>query len=505
MTFHLPPAMLPMQATANEVAADASGGMIVVVKGLRVHLLGCGKIPPDKLRKELQPANTPTDVVLIVAQLLRIYVSFATRAHYAMVGSDLYVIGVPLRVESVTGTLGLQSYFSDLRGMASPDSSFVEADKAFADVYSQRLALDSGFKLLPSLTDADAVTVDLLGVHTGDSRFHASADFSNSGNRFVGRDILGASARYDDLEANEYTALWRHALGGSPGTISAGSYDEVQSSVSTIARSGIWQLLGHGFRFVQDLPANRVLGTFVEGNASWAGLLYADWTGRSLLQLRGAFARRSSTADPGGIVLFRESYAYVEPGVTYAKLFEYSRSTLNFDFGLALDAGSLVGDRRSTPAGRQLELGRASFKSTWSERGWGNLVLSLAGQLAPHRLPEEMEVVYGGPSILTGFLPGAVVGDSGAIGRLCWESTGYEVSLAEIKLRLYSEYGLARFGSSSSAATPLATRGADAAAGLTLTANKHLTLAADFAQPFSRSHLIDASAPGVYFALTIQN
>lgn len=498
MPIFLPPAVAPQQATPAELAQAPSAARVLQIKGLRLHLIGTDGISATELREALQLAQTPSDLVIRMARLVYLRVSPAERVDYAMVGSDLYVICVPQRIGRVTGTPALRPFFEDLEGRTAPDARRLEEDRALAELYAKRAALDGSLKMRPA--EDNTVALDVLAADNGDNRMHAAADYSNAGNRFVGRNLAGVDLRYDTRSADEYHLTFKHAFGGQSATASAGHYDEAQGGWSGISRGGVWQAVGHGFVYSQELPAGRLDGQFAEGNLSWTGVIYADWNRRSLLQLRGSYADRSSTAM--GTTVFAERYADLEPSLNYSTLHVFDSSRLTLDASLAAIAGSLIGDTRLTAAARQIGLGRASLHPQWKFDGWGTVGFNLYGQYSARSVPEELQLVLGGPAALAGYLPGAIYGDSGAVGRFAWEQQLLDGGRFELKGRLYAEYGTARLHDATAAAA--GSHGADAGGGITAEAYKRLTVSLDLAHGFSRS-AATADVPGVYATVSLHN
>jgi hypothetical protein len=503
MALFLPPMIPPQQASDAELKQGLSAARVIQVKNLRLHLAGCDAIPRQELEQSLQSAKSPTDLVLEVARLLYIHLSPAARADYAMAGSDLYVICQPQRIDRIAGTPGLQPYFSDLRGQTAPAERRFEKDRVLAELYSQRVGLDSGLKLQPE--GGNNAALDAVGVDNGSRRLYASADYSNAGNRFVGRNILGTDWRYGSPAADEYRLTWKHALGGDSAAGAAGRYDEGQASWSPLSRSGLWQLTGHGFFYTQDMSAGNVDGHFVEGSLSWAQVANADWNARSLFQLRGTYADRASSV--GGTDLLAERYAYAEPSLTYAVLREYDGSQLNIDSAVSVPAGSLLGSTTLTPASRSIMMLRGSLHPEWKHPKWGKAGLNLYGQWSAQRLPEELQLVLGGPAALAAYLPGALYGDSAAIGRLYGEHRLMDAPRFTLNVRVYAEYGAAHLHSAVAAGTPSATtHGADVGIGLAAEAGKTLSVTLDLAQAVSsRSNSFSSDVPGVYASVVLHN
>jgi len=487
MTLALPPMLSPQLAAPATIKTVPAHARTITIGAIRVHIYGYSSISYDAVRAAVSDAATPTEVVEVLSRLAYFKISPATRIWYVMQNQNLYVICVPLKIDQISGDAQLLPYFKNLTGRQAPPIEDFERDRVLADLLTKRAAENGRLELEADGTSTAQLKVTKESAHG--HRLKADLNASNVGNRFVGREIIGADLGYGFAGGTATQLALKHALGGGAATGAAGQYDEVLACISQIATSGVYGLSAHAFYYKQDFqPYGTLDGLYYTGEGSYLTPLWATLSERLVFQIKAAYAKRTTTLAQTDARILGESYGTVEPGLAYVSHQRWRKDWTDFDVEAYLAYGSVLGSAEQSFAQRRnFIIPHGVGQWTWSPPRWGTYTVSISGQYSNHPVPEERQLSYGGPGNLTAYLPGTLLGDRGGLAKLVWSRDITDGNPLKVQLRLYGEYArVAAAPGSLLRKTGSVNAAGDLGAGLTFDFYKALSLSVDTAMPVDK-------------------
>lgn len=440
MAIELPPPLPPQPLPAAQLRQIA-GTQTVDFQHYRIHLPADGVLQAHMVEEAIAGADTIDEAMSALSQAWYAKGHLSTQLLYAVDADDIYVGLFRRKISALEAPESLRPYFAPLVGAAASDRAF-ETQRALANVKADRAGIAAQARLEPT---ADGATLQIEPDGRELPTTTVKADFGNPGNRFVGRHFFDLDLRHSNQAGDQFKLLWNTALTGiSDGR--ADDYNEESLSWDRVTTAGVW---GIGGRAIDYNGGGDRDGTVREARLTWLMPLAATLHSRLLLDARVDYLNRElSTTD----TQLREEYPSVQLAVHYSRSASPDAGPLDLDIGSTFRKG-LRSDVASTGADLDYFLWRPTVSVNLALSDDWNTGLLLAGQLSTNTLPLENQWVLGGIDNLAAYLPGIVVGDTGAYGALDLLYRGWNLGEVHVSPRVFVEYGLSRYERQSDAAT----------------------------------------------------
>jgi hypothetical protein len=438
MAIVLPPPVIPQQGDAAQLQSAASAVQTVGFQDYRVHVFGSQAVPLDEVKRVIAQAETVSDAVRAIGYAWYVAGYPATRVNYALVDHDLYVQVQPQRLISVQAPPLLMPYFDDLPRKPGPlRDTQLEMARALADGLTERAGEDYKPQLKP-LKD-DGVVLDLGAPAPGAHQTQFTGEFSDYGNRYSGRYLVDALLRQAFASGDELQLGGTGSIRGL--TENSQPYWEGEGSWSHLTTSGVFGLQTRYIDYDQATGTPQH-GRIWYGAGTWLFPLYADFRRRLTLQTRLDYSNQRSERRDTGAELLSEIYYSAELTGAYVERRQWSGREFEWQFnvtgrhGLGNDA---VG---ADPANLSYWVLRPSAAARYAPVPQWSFALEGAGQFSRSTLPQQEQLVIGGPDSLHAFAPGVGVGDHGGNARLSAEWRGWQGRRFDLRPKLLAEYGL---------------------------------------------------------------
>ena len=442
--------MPPAEAPATEIRKAGSEHAVLDKNGLRIHMLGPQVIDTALMQRTVSQAKDLSDAVRALAILHHDAGYPAARLRYGLDGAQLYVLVVLGAVTRVDVQPPLLQYFDDLRAGPLTDETF-EPRRALASVHADRAGLNAEPIFVPQAGGGYAL--DMKPDSGGPRPFGGSVEFNNHGNRFVGRHFLETSLRGSLASGDEFTLGWRTSLTGLSDDARSKEYNEYGGGWSRVTPLGIFGVSGQYSEYdfavnigSDGLPVDAET-TFVE--ASWLYPLAADFDRRWMVSALLDYSNKEIKAQNEDTRLQHQELGILELGTALTQTWRWTRSALEVGGGMQIRHG--LGEDRESESEVLADLSywllRPDAHAEFVAGQHWNLRVEARGQIAGDTLPEEAQWVLGGVDTLHAWLPGVLVGDSGALARIQLDYSEFPsiYRRLDIKPGVFVETGYARF------------------------------------------------------------
>lgn len=434
VAFTLPPP-LPPQAGTLDVIREQAERASFAFRGYRFHLLGDRSLPDPQLQKALVGCRTPDDVIAALARAFYGEGQLGAQLVHARSGKDVYVLVVIQPIAAVRGPEVLLPFFADV---THSDDSELMPRVLLADLYTERARLDGQAKLLQSerghVLDLNATELDLSPARFG-------VEFSNPGNRFVGREFVDVDARYDNRYGDRFSVQWRSSLKRWYDD-NADRYDEVALGANRVTPYGVFGIGAHQREYRTPDDPVVLKGTLRDGELSWLYPLAASLGRRWISNVRVQYIHdEQRIGDEPGV---REAFPTVQAGIRYMRNIDRGGGMWKSDVGLSLRKG-LGGDRHDTTNDLSFLAWSPTLAITYDFDPKLSLSWNTLSQYATTNVPQQAQWVLGGANSLVAYLPGVAIGDSGLNSAVTLQYETAEFADFRLQFRLFGEYGNARF------------------------------------------------------------
>ncbi|MEQ8798609.1 MAG: hypothetical protein RJQ08_16355 [Salinisphaeraceae bacterium] len=396
--------------------------------------------------------------------------------------------------------------FEGERGLTKQD---MEPMRVLAELKSERAGytMTSSYSVDPANPAAFTLVID--GREDPDhDPFDLTAAFGNPGNRFLGRYFGLANAKYSLDNGDQIGLGYAHGFTGLGSSRGGEKYGRGDLSYSTVNAWGLYGLSGSYTEYevsgLFDSPASadggnqlvfqddRESAEIVEVKLTGNQFLYADEDARWLLEQELAYVDSTLTIDEGQLVasggngggdpilgglldgllgdllggltgggggmdsvslagqrIQDERYGTARLGTTYSDswtLFD-QRGSLNVGAGYKRGFGGEI-ENTLTDAERtnEFNLFDASLKTSYRLPYQMLASIQVKGQFSlDDRVPQQQQWVLGGPDNLSAYLPGILVGDTGAYGRFQVQLPRWRVFSRPYRFSVFVETGMAQF------------------------------------------------------------
>ncbi|GAB3676566.1 ShlB/FhaC/HecB family hemolysin secretion/activation protein [Salinisphaera aquimarina] len=476
MPFDLPPPVPPMQAEVaplrqRDMRARRAGRIIAYDIGpYRIEIAGNSYLQRERVLSIIAQASTPS-------QAIRLLTALYTADGHPLVNLDYAADGNTILVQVNEGYLAaieapprLLPFFDRLVGERDIERSDLEPARLLAQIKAGRAGYDVNAAYRVDPNDPTRYTLVLDGARKLDYQpLTWTTTFGNPGNRFLGR-YFGFTNLKGRLPNGDTVALgYGAAFTGLGNPRNGTDYDNYSVAYTTVNRFGLYGLsatyteYGIKDRFDDRLfVGERERARIVDVGASGNQFIYADRSTRLILEEQLQYVKSDLEFTDGdglvtngrlplnGLSLQDEEYGAARVGLTASHTRYVFGREINISGGGGYKHG--FGDIDNVIASdRSADFARYDGKFTVRYHLPSEWVLSLhgKGQLSGgDTLPQQQQWVLGGSDNLSAYLPGVLVGDSGAYGRVQLQTPRWFLFSRPLRLAAFVEAGSARYENS---------------------------------------------------------
>lgn len=472
MAVELPPPQTPQQIAVEQVKElNPSTAIVVQFQDYTLNVIGNkSKVGKAELQEAVSIADSLSNAVRLINSAYYAAGYPGTKLSYALSGQQLYILVDLGNVTAVTAPPELLPYFEGFSGPLTGED--LEPRRALATLHADRADITADMRLQDNEgTDTDTLVIKKRRKVKPDTT-GVKVEFSNAGNRFVGRHFVDIDLKGGIPSGDEFRVFWRHGVTGINDEDSSKNSEDYNEQIIGWNRVTPWGIFGLGGRYAYY---NQLLGgtTPVQGIISAGELYYinvlkADFDSRLTVQAKLDRTNKETSTLPVGTTTptcpapqntrtecQRDLYTSAEIGGTYAQVSRAEGWRADWEGGLALRKGltSDNGNFFGSPVKQDYTLLRPTFRLTLTPTdsdlpfglGEWKYGVDFTGQYSASAVPEQQQFVLGGIGSLQGFLPGAAVGDTGALVRLRAEWQGLDFYEIYVTPRVFLEYGFARY------------------------------------------------------------
>lgn len=441
MSISLPPPEVPSQADASVIRAESQVTQFQF-REFTFRLFGADVVSAEDLATIAERSESLSEVVQRINFQCYAAGYPACQTRFARVGNEVLVL-VQLRgVESVDVPPPLSAYFEGLAGRSPLTAGAFERRRVLAALHAER----AGLAGQPVFSGPLGQTTLKLDPAQGDEAAKVAVEFGNPGTRFTGRYFASYSLNAATRWGDEFSVGWRDAFSGLGQNPNDGDYHELTPGWTRVTPYGIFganaRRVRYDFRF-----GDRVIdATILQYEGLWLNPWLADFRQRLFTQVKVDRTENSiQFSDGPRRQLQNEFYTSAEVAALYSRNQAVLGRVTQLETSLTVRKGLSDGIAEPSLANRDYLLYRPvlTFRAPVVEN-WP-LSLTLAAQFSSDRTPEQSQWVLGGLDNLTGFLPGAAVGDKGSLARLVLGTPQLQRGAFTLKPSLLVEGGTARF------------------------------------------------------------
>jgi hemolysin activation/secretion protein len=364
-------------------------------------------------------------------------------------------------VTEVHAPPGVRSFFSGVGSRENIKKSDLIRDQILAGSYAAR----SGNDLRINLSPAPNPQGSTLSIDQSRKKDYfpisGVATFGNYGSRYASGYVVGTQIMGDIGHGIQITA---DGTKGIPGfrRISLGStYYQAGAGVSIVTPYGIYAFSANRTHYRLGKATYPLYpdGTVFSYDFTGTQLIFAN-TGTRFAVNEGVHhvQYRESVFD-GYYTLLDQHYNYLSIGTTLSHgiTLDGRAGTLNggvtFNLGISPASGTLFDNVPGVPTSH-FRYTVANFSYEQAMPHGTRLSVSLQGQWSPSTLPSQQQWVLGGFGNLAAWEPGTIVGDSGYVGKLQFDSPTLIRFHSSGRLGLFLEDGAASYASPSRGTPP---------------------------------------------------
>ncbi len=499
MAIDMPPAMPPELLPANQVPALISGLRdSVIVHGMgdyQLRIVGNRYLSEDQVRQVLAAAQTPSQAIRGLSNAYHRFGHLLVKLYYVAEGNRVSVYVVQTRLADIRAPHSILVHFNDVIGDSDLEVGEFDRRRVLADMKSRRAGVD--YDISYQAGDGLWDTVMVFHAQPVPDYEHNDIylDVGNQGNRFLGRYFGGAGMTHRFGSGTEFSVNYETAIIDWGETNGGKNYDGALLRLNHPSRAGLYGLEASYIEYQREVVVVEPGGGSPLDPLSSEPCLIPDLQFclpplDDPLAMPGSVMLVDIDAEVATLALTGEQVLYSTPGrrVTFSQRLEavtteistaadglvldephsslelglkYLRSArmlgipvranvqLFAETGLSSDGGTLgtVADPDIVAPGKrtaEYNLLRPKLGLEFQFGDHVKMALDAAAQFSDgDQLPQQQQYVLGGISLLSAYLPGVLVGDSGAYGRLAFSVTGWEVGSVKIIPSLFAEYAQA--------------------------------------------------------------
>lgn len=505
----VPPQQTDVATLQTRYAAEDREGFVVLNVGdYRLFISGNTYLSVERIREITAPAKTPSQAILLLNALYRADDHLFVNVTYGR-EPEAHAIYVHVHegyLAEVDAPAAIQPFFEPFEGERGVTETGMEPQRILAEIKSERAGYTLSSRYSVDEDNPEAFKLIIDGREDPDHQpIEFTSVFGNPGNRFLGRYFGFANLKAYTPGGDQFTLGYGTALTGLGDSRGGENYDRYKAGYNTVTTYGLYGLSGS----YTEYEASGLLGIgiqdreqaeIVQGGITGNQFLYADSKTRVVLEeslkyvdssieitegmvtvtAQGEDGGENADGGPlrdliGGLLgpligndqppgngggttttidlaeqsIQDETYGTARLGTSIShswKLFD-SDGNLSFGVGYKQGIGGEVENTLTDPE-RTADFGLYDAEFKVSYRLPGDLITSLKikGQHADgDRVPQQQQWVLGGPDNLSAFLPGILLGDTGAYGRFQIQLPRWTLFTRPFRFSLFVEGGSAAF------------------------------------------------------------
>ncbi len=473
MAIDLPPVIPPQQSSAARIAEYIPAGSPVIetwVKGQAVQISGNRYLDAAEINEIFALADTPSNAIRALNRAYYNAGHLLVTLYYALGDGKLFVHVINGKLSALQGPETITQYFSGL--VEDDDLTIPEFDRrrVLADLRAKRAGID--YKITYKLKGDPQAYSMVFTPQAAANYDNTDVDFQvgNQGNRFVGR-YFGSAGWTERFQNGVELRLGVDKALPDLGEASGGKeYDGVQFKLDFPSAGGLYGIEANRvtyertlflsepllipqddlvvaqtpplppLTFPQDpIEVNSVDLESQTSDVSLTGEQVILSSTRHRLSTVERLEHVNSSIDTIGYGnLLDEVYTSLELGLKYSRKIEMFGKNGRVSAqgfvkgGLSTDDGTFNTDERDDVVSigkRSAEylLVRPKLALRLDFTDWLNGQIDVIGQWSDGKqVPQKQQFVLGGMSTLSAWLPGILVGDTGAFTRLKLETRAFE-------------------------------------------------------------------------------
>lgn len=501
MSIDLPPPMPPVLADMEHLVAlykqKAQPFVSGTVGSFHVEVIGFPYLRKGQVTRLMEASKTPSQFITALNKSYHRNGNLLIQLLYRQKGDTVYVYVLQSKLKSVTGPEAVAKHFRGLAGERDLSVAEFDRSRVLADVKSRRLGVNYSISYQVSEDYSSVVmSLDPSPVEIDRSQFYQ--DTGNQGNRYVGRYFAGAGLSHISTAGTEFSLDYMTALvnlgetdGGKsynggvfsanyPSTFGLNSVEVTYSTYkldTTLFEVTSTMPLQQDLSSVCSLPQDSLCPAPLEDSltmteiqtsalnldAETASLvlgseqvIFSNPRRRISLMQRLEWVSEEMNATGHGVVL-DEAYGVLGVGGKYivnnggGRASSPSYLQLFIKTGVGSDSGTLgtetdegivaIGKRTA-----QFVLIKPEFRLGANLGSSLRISLDVSGQYSDgSQVPQTQQYILGGISGISAYLPGVLVGDSGAYGKLSLSGFGIGGRILKFTPSLFVEHGRVQF------------------------------------------------------------
>lgn len=499
MAIDLPPVIPPQLSTAERIEAYAPAGAETVtatIQNKTLRITGNRYLTDEQLRRILDNAETPSQAIRAINQAYYNLGHLLVTVYYAPQGETVLVHVINAGLAEVEAPKKIRVHFAGLIGDEELTVSEFDAKRILADVKSQREGVDYKISYQVKEGNPEAYTMVFTPEPVED---HDATDLilqmSNEGNRFIGRYFAGAGFQHQFDTGSELSLMFEKVVVGLGENDGGKSYDSIELQFDHPSRFGLYGLEASYIEYEREatflepagpptgstqgticdvggllgLPCEDIIGDIGTqrvqrdlkskiGSVALTGeqVVYSDRSQRfTVAQRLEAIETEIETED--GEEILDEPHAALELGGKYSRRMRPLGVSTQLSLqlfvkgGFTGDDGTLGTDdvEEAVSAGKrtgEFLLLRPKLGLKFALGDAATFNINAVGQISDDdQLPQQQQFVLGGMDSLSAYLPGVLVGDTGAYSLVSLDGNGWDFWGINVVPSLFVEYGRVRF------------------------------------------------------------
>lgn len=506
MSIDLPPVIPPQlvdEDTMKTFISQAPSRSYIEhrVTDVDIRVIGNEYLKADEIEQVLRAANTASQAIRNLNKLYHRSDYLLVRLFYVKRGDVIFVFVQQTKLQDIKAPESIRVHFEDLIG--DPDLTVGEFDKprTLANMKSNRAGVDYSISYEFG-KDPFSTTLVLSPEPVED---YESTDFyldaGNQGNRFVGRYFGGTGIAHRFSGGSEVSLNFEKAIVGLGETQGGKSYNGGIFNFSHPSRFGLYGIEFIYTNYERDAtlleatsssPLDPVTSeqcldpdaTFcfppledpISTSSDTASVLSIEGetgigalTGEQILfshpRHRMTFSQRFEwisdevDSEERGILL-DESYGTAELGLKYLRNTSVFGAPAQLLLQGFVKAGTGSGGTFETAEDNEenadavlpgkrtgdFVLFRPKFGFKLDITNHLRMAIAASAQISDgNQLPQQQQYVLGGMDLISAYLPGVLIGDTGSYGRFSFEGINLEVNGTVITPSIFAEHGQTRF------------------------------------------------------------
>lgn len=506
MSIDLPPVIPPQLVDEDSMKTFISGApsrsyIEHRVASVDIRVIGNEYLKAGEIEQILRAASTPSQAIRNLNKLYHRSDYLLVRLFYVKRGDVIFVFVQQTRLQDIKAPESIRVHFEDLIG--DPDLTVGEFDKprTLASMKSKRAGVD--YSVSYAFGEDPFSTTLVLNPEPVED--YESTDFyldaGNQGNRFVGRYFAGTGIAHRFSGGSEVSLNFEKAIVGLGETQGGKSYNGGIFNFNHPSRFGLYGIEFIYTSYERDAtlleatsssPLDPVtseqcldpdaticfppLEDPISASTDTTSILsikgetgIAALTGEQILfshpRHRMTFSQRFEwindevDSEERGILL-DESYGTAELGLKYLRNTSVFGAPAQLLLQGFVKAGAGSGGTFETveddeenadavlPGKRtgDFVLFRPKFGFKLDITNHLRMAIAASAQISDgNQLPQQQQYVLGGMELISAYLPGVLIGDTGSYGRFSFEGINLEINGTVVTPSIFAEHGQTRF------------------------------------------------------------